>query len=143
MPNVETENDVRPARDRRCEDVAVIRIGQRQPFDTGFVAGDVGAGQNPLHDIAGAQQAVPAGNPRRRDIPYPFVVDHVGPARVNDVIDRQLHQQIPQMERVEHVRIVQDDRYGRRRAVRFHARSDRPYPLSVRSAPVEPALPGA
>lgn len=52
--------------------------------------------QNPLHDVAGAQQAVPAGNPNRRDIPYPFVVDHVGPARLPDIVNPQLHRQIPQ-----------------------------------------------
>jgi hypothetical protein len=95
MPQVERQNEFCPALDGGREDVTVAWIGQSEIGDPIRVACDIRAGQDPLHNIAGAYETLSRHTARSDQIFNPLLVDRIGPSRLNDVVYAELDEKIP------------------------------------------------
>lgn len=77
-----------------------------------MIIGDVSVGQNVLHPISGGFLTRDGNFERTGDqIAYPFAMDVVSPARIDQTVEGALDQNIAQVEGIENAGIV--DRDGR------------------------------
>src|SRR4051794_23273560 len=74
----------------------------------------LGVRQQPLHDVAHANQPLRLDRTGGGEVADPSVVDRVGPARTYDAVDAKLDEQVPQMERIQAIRVVQHDGWWHR-----------------------------
>jgi len=90
--------------------MTVIGVGEIDGRDMLFVSGNTRLGQCKVHETLRSHQAI--GRKTRRigdEVLHPFVMDRIGPARVEQAVDRRLHDDVPQMKRVQDTGIADRD----------------------------------
>ena len=82
--------------------MAIIGIGKTHCWEQVFISADSGTLERVVHQPTGRLQALD-GDARRvsRQVPNPFVVDLVGPARLDQAVYGGLDDDVPEMEGVE------------------------------------------
>ena len=103
---IECDDNVRPALDGSCHDVAIIRVRQGDYIDQRLIACDEAVFRVGVHQIS---QQGPLGRvyvrPVRRRSSDPLLMDGACPARAEHLRGRELQQQVAERHRVEHIRI--------------------------------------
>jgi hypothetical protein len=114
--------------DSSREDMTIIRVWQRQTANSVLVVANIGLGQDAIHDVTRKQQTLACCAAVGTQAPDPFLMNRLRPTRHDNMVDAELHEQIPKMEGIQQVRVIQNNRRRSRLAVRVHAPPARPYP---------------
>jgi hypothetical protein len=100
------------------DDMAIIRVGQVHGRDTILVAADYRRRRRLVHQSARGLEALHWNSWRvDRQVPDPFVVDHVCPTRFNNAIYGSVDDDVPEVKRIKNAGVEDRDRGLKRHGV--------------------------
>lgn len=133
---IEGHDHMRSATDGGREDMAIVGIGESEVFAMGLVALDQAVSYVAVHERTSASE-LPEGQvgPIVEQVTHPLTVDLLGPARAEEILHGELHEQVRDRGRVEHARVEQ---CGEHRHVSSPGRAPVPAPQGPRGPACAP-----
>ena len=121
ISEIEGQQDRGTSFNRGGKDMTVASIRQHQAGGPVLVAAHIGFRENAAHNFQGPRQAFTRGTSISDQVANPLLMDFSCPTQVDEALDTELDEQIPEMKGIEEIGVDEDDRRCDRARIRGHA----------------------